>query len=97
KTVVYWRYQCSTFLRQTFVEWAAHSITQSTWAEAYYRQQRAKGCSYQATLRALAFKWIRIVYRCWKTSTYYDEKAYLQALTGRGSTLVEAPMEVVSG
>jgi transposase len=97
KKVVYWRYRCSTFLRQTFVEWAAHSITQSTWAEAYYRQQRAKGCSYQAALRALAFKWIRIVYRCWKTSTIYDEKAYLQALTRHGSTLVEAPMEVVTG
>ena len=97
KKVVHWRYQCATFLRQTFVEWAAHSITQSTWAEAYYRQQRAKGCSYQAALRALAFKWIRIVYRCWKTSTIYDEKAYLQALTRHGSTLVEAPMEVVTG
>ncbi|QAY85786.1 IS110 family transposase, partial [Pseudomonas arsenicoxydans] len=74
----------------------AHSITQSSWAEAYYRQQRAKGCSYQATLRALAFKWIRIVYRCWKTSTVYDEKTYLLALTRRGSTLVEAPMEALS-
>ena len=97
KTVVYWRYQCSTFLRQTFVEWAAHSITQSRWAGAYYRQQRAKGCSYQAALRALAFKWIRIVYRCWKTSSVYDEKAYLQVLIRRGSTLIKAPVEVASG
>lgn len=96
KKVVYWRYQCSTFLRQTFVEWAAHSITQSAWAEAYYRQQRAKGSSYQATLRSLAFKWIRIVYQCWKTSTVYDEKAYLQALTRRGSTLIKASIEVAT-
>lgn len=96
KKVVSWRYRCSTFLRQTFVEWAAHSITQSTWAEAFYRQQRAKGCSYQATLRALAFKWIRIVYRCWKTSTVYDEKVYLQGLLRRGSTLIEAPVEVIT-
>ncbi|MFJ2715374.1 IS110 family transposase [Pseudomonas sp. NPDC087346] len=96
KKVVYWRYQCSTFLRQTFVEWAAHSITESTWAEAYYRQQRAKGCSYQAALRALAFKWIRIVYRCWKTSTVYDEKVYLQSLLQRGSTLTEAPVAVAT-
>ncbi|QAY86063.1 IS110 family transposase, partial [Pseudomonas arsenicoxydans] len=44
----------------------------------------------------LAFKWIRIVYRCWKTSTVYDEKTYLLALTRRGSTLVEAPMEALS-
>lgn len=97
KKLVHWRYQCSTFLRQTFVEWAAHSITQSIWAGAYYRQQRARGCSYQAALRALAFKWIRIVYRCWKTSTAYDEKAYLQALIRRGSTLIEATPEVATG
>lgn len=96
KTVVYWRYQCSTFLRQTFVEWAAHSIPQSAWAEAYYRQQRAKGSSYQAALRALAFKWIRIVYRCWKTSTAYDEKAYLQALVQRGSALIKPLPEVLT-
>lgn len=88
KKIVHWRYQCSTFLRQTFVEWAAHSINQSVWAEAYYRQQRAKGCSYQAALRALAFKWIRIAYRCWKTSTAYDENAYLQALIRHGSPLI---------
>jgi transposase len=91
KKVVHWRYQCSTFLRQTFVEWAAHSINHSEWAEAYYRQQRAKGCSYQTALRALAFKWIRIVYRCWKTSTVYDEKAYLQALLRHGSPLISEP------
>ncbi|MHC8411449.1 IS110 family RNA-guided transposase [Pseudomonas sp. Hz4] len=87
KKVVHWRYQCATFLRQTFVEWAAHSINQSVWAEAYYRQQRAKGSSYQAALRALAFKWIRIVYRCWKTSTVYDENVYLQTLLRHGSPL----------
>jgi len=58
---VHWRVRCSTFLRQTFVEWAAETITRSFWAGAYYRQQRAKGCSRQAALRALAYKWIRIL------------------------------------
>jgi AcrR family transcriptional regulator len=52
-------------LRQTFVEWAAETINKSFWAGAYYRQQRDKGCTYQAAVRALAFKWIRILYRCW--------------------------------
>ncbi len=70
---VHWRWQCPTFLRQTFIEWAAQTINKSFWAGAYYRQQRAKGCSYQAAVRALAFKWIRILYRCWQTRTPYDE------------------------
>jgi transposase len=87
---VHWRLQCPTFLRQTFVEWAAETITRSFWAGAYYRQQRAKGCSRQATLRALAFKWIRILYRCWQTRTPYDESAYLNALRRRGSPLLNS-------
>jgi len=36
---VHWRWQCPTFLRQTFVEWAAQTINKSYWAGEYYRQQ----------------------------------------------------------
>jgi hypothetical protein len=36
----------------------------------------------------LAFKWIRILYRCWQNRTLYDESTYLQALTQRGSFLM---------
>ncbi len=85
---VHWRLRCSTFMRQTFVEWAAETITRSFWAGVYYRQQRAKGSSRQAALRALAFKWIRILYRCWQTRTPYDESTYLNALKRRGSPLL---------
>ena len=85
---VHWRWQCPTFLRQTFVEWAAQTINKSYWAGVYYRQQRDKGCSYQAAVRALAFKWIRILYRCWQTRTPYSEVAYLKALEHRGSPLL---------
>jgi hypothetical protein len=89
KSWVHWRWQCPTFLRQTFVEWAGQTINKSFWAGAYYRQQREKGCTYQAAVRALAFKWIRILYRCWKTRTAYDEAAYLTALRKRGSPLLK--------
>jgi len=86
---VHWRLQCPTFLRQTFVEWAAQTINKSYWAGEYYRQQREKGCTHQAAVRALAFKWIRIIYRCWQTRTPYDESRYLRALKRRGSPLVK--------
>jgi len=85
---VHWRLQCPSFLRQTFVEWAGATIPRSFWAAAYYRQQRDKGCSHQAAVRALAFKWIRILYRCWQTRTPYDESTYLNALKRRGSPLL---------
>jgi transposase len=90
KCWVHWRLQCPKFLRQTFVEWAAETIPRSFWAGAYYRQQREKGCSHQAALRALAFKWIRILYRCWQARTPYDESTYLNSLRRRGSPLLNS-------
>ncbi|MFB3106447.1 MAG: IS110 family transposase [Pseudomonadales bacterium] len=90
KNWIHWRWQCPTFLRQTFVEWAAQTINKSYWAGLYYYQQRAKGCSYQAAVRSLAFKWIRILYRCWITRTPYDEAKYLKVLKERGSPLLSA-------
>jgi len=86
---VHWRWQCPTFLRQTFTEWAAQTINKSFWAGQYYRQKRAKGYSYQAAVRALAFKWIRIIYRCWQTGKPYNESTYLKALEHRGSPLLK--------
>jgi transposase len=89
KSWVHWRLQCPKFLRQSFVEWAAESIRHSFWAQVYYQQQREKGKAHQAAVRALAFKWIRILYRCWQEHTPYDESTYLQALTRRGSSLLQ--------
>ncbi len=86
---VHWRLQCPRFMRQTFVEWAGQTINKSYWAGEYYQQQREKGSTYQAAVRALAFKWIRIIYRCWQTRTPYDESRYLQALKRRGSPLIK--------
>ncbi len=58
-------------------------------AGAYYRQQRAKGCSYQVAVRALAFTWIRILHRCWQDRTPYDESNYLEALRRKDSPLLK--------
>jgi hypothetical protein len=38
-------------------------------------------------VRALAFKWIRVAFRCWKDRVVYDESKYLAALARRGSPL----------
>ena len=86
---VHWRWQCPTFLRHTCVAWAAESIRHSFWAQVYSQQQRDKAKAHQAAVRALAFKWIRILYRCWQNRTPYDESTYLQALHRRGSSLMQ--------
>lgn len=90
KSWVHWRYRAPTFLRQTFVEWAGETIPRSFWAKAFYEQQRNKGLSHQAALRTLAFKWIRILFRCWQNRTRYDEATYLLALQRSGSPLLQA-------
>src|SRR5262244_1437200 len=87
KKWVHFRWACPKFLRQSFHEWAGHSIAQAVWARAYYQRQRERGKEHHAAVRALAFKWIRIVFRCWQDRVAYDENRYLAALVKRGSPL----------
>jgi transposase len=86
---VHRRLACSNFIRQTFHEFAAQSIQWSTWARAYYDQMRGRGLRHPAAVRALAFKWIRIIYRCWKDNQPYDEEVYLKALREKQSPLAD--------
>lgn len=77
---VHWRWSCPKFLRQTFHEWAWLSVRKSKWARAYYDRQREKGKSHHAAVRALAFKWLRILFRCWKDRHPYVEAQYERSL-----------------
>lgn len=85
---VHHRFACPKFLKQTFHEYADQSIRFSTWARRYYDQQRGRGNTHHAALRSLAFKWMRILFRCWQTRTPYDEATYLEALRRHGSPLM---------
>jgi transposase len=85
---VRWRHFCPKFLRQTSHEYAGESVRRSFWARAYYESQRAKGKSHHAAVRALAFKWVRIIFRCWQTRAAYDEVKYLESLRRKGSSLL---------
>jgi transposase len=93
---VHWRWACPKFLRQTFHEWALHSIAYSDWAREYYDEQRAKGKRHNTAIRSLAFKWIRILFRCWKTRTPYDEETYQRSLAERRPSRQAAatPLEI---
>lgn len=87
---VHRRWACNKFLRQTFHEFALHSLPQSAWAKAYYDMLRHdRGLKHHAAVRSLAFKWIRILYRCWKTRTLYNEAKYFQSLYQRQSPLLK--------
>ena len=53
--------------------------------KAYYDAMSAKGKGRQEILRALAFKWARILWKCWQTRVPYNEARYLKQLGQRKS------------
>lgn len=87
---VHWRWAAPKFLRQSLVEWAGQTVPRCAWAKAYYLKQKAVGKGHHATLRALAFKWVRILWRCWKDNVPYDDTRYLAALARRASPVPRA-------
>lgn len=82
------RIACPKFLRQTFHEFADHARKWSPWAKAFYQMKRSQGMKHNAAVRALAYKWMRIIFRLWKTKTVYDENQYIQRLKATGSPIV---------
>jgi transposase len=89
-TWIHFRWACPKFLRQSFHQFAGHSLRFCDWAAAFYEQQRARGKGHHAAVRALAYKWIRILFRCWKTPQPYNPDLYLAALSRRSSPLATA-------
>ncbi|MEM8806252.1 MAG: transposase [Cyanobacteria bacterium P01_G01_bin.38] len=89
KRWVHWRWSCPIFLRQTFVEWVDQARRLSPWSQAFYLQQKRSGKSHQKAIRALAYKWGRVLWRCWQDSKPYDEEKYLAALRRKKSPLVK--------
>lgn len=60
------------FSHQSLVEWAGLTIPVCPWAKQYYAKKRAKGSDHRVAVRALAFKWCRILYACWMNETPYN-------------------------
>jgi len=96
---VHRRWACPKFVRQSFHEFAGQSIRWSTWARAFYDQQRQRGNGHHAAVRSLAYRWIRIIFRCWQMRVPYCEETYCRALQRRQSPLAKvlaAPMQNAS-
>ena len=81
----HWRWRAPAFLRQPFVEWAGQTVHYSAWAKAYYQRMIQKGKKHAVIIRALAFKWIRVLWKCWQERTPYEEARYLKQLIHRKS------------
>lgn len=90
KIWVHRRFACAQFVKQSFHEFAAQSILFCDWARCYYDQKKKDGKSHHSAVRALAYRWIRIIYRCWKDRIPYDEDRYVKALQQRKPDWVQS-------
>ena len=88
---IHWRWNCPKFIRQTFHEWANCSIQHCDWARELYEKKRAAGMDHHPAVRAVAFKWIRIYYRCWRDRVPYSEQIYVEALRKAAGKAAAAP------
>jgi hypothetical protein len=61
----------------------------SPWPQAFCQQQKRARKTHQKAIRALAYKWGRILWRCWKDNTAHDEEKYLAVLTRKKSPLIK--------
>jgi transposase len=84
---VHFRYARPIFLHQSIVEFAKCSIAKCDWARLLYEHELKEGKSKWMAIRKLAFKWIRILWRCWQAGQPYDETRYLRSLQRDGVQL----------
>jgi len=59
-------------------QWAFCSLSRSAWARAFYDGKRANGKSHQAALRALANRWLEVLWHCIRQGAPYDEAIHTE-------------------
>ena len=67
----------SEFLKQTFQSTRTSRSASPRGRAPITTSSAAAAIRTTPRLRSLAFKWMRILFRCWKTRTPYDEATYL--------------------
>jgi len=78
---IQFRFACDKALRYVIDHVAFLSLHSSVWARAYYDQQRARGHAHRQALRALAAKWLKIIFVMWQHQVPYDEQYHLATMT----------------
>lgn len=71
------RKSCNKHFRDAMQYLAFASLKQCRWAKEFYDMQRAKGKRHHGALRALANKWMAIIFAMLKNNTAYDENYHL--------------------
>jgi len=82
------------FIHQTWIEHAGCSIRKCAWARGLYEMKRQAGKTHFQALRAVAFKWIRVLHSCWVKDTPYNESIHLQNLQKKSPQLWQRLQEL---
>lgn len=82
---VAFRWACNKRLRLAVTTWADNSRHSSGWAAGVYDDARKRGHDHPHATRILARAWLRVLHRCWKDRTPYDEGKH-----GRAAALAAA-------
>ena len=91
---VHRRWSANRFLLQSILEWCHQTIRYCPWSKAFYEQEKRRGIGHWTILRALGFKWVRILWKCWRARTAYDGELYLRKLELRGSPIAKRAREI---
>ena len=75
---VVFRQACNRVHRHTMTWYAFCSLPHCRWAREYYDRKRKEGKRHYEACRMLAFKWLRIIYRLWKTGELYQESVHVE-------------------
>lgn len=78
--VVLFRFACNTQFRDAVHQFAQQSLQHSDWARAYYDRCRRRGHRHHHALRALAAKWLKIIFVLWSRGVPYDETHHLATM-----------------
>jgi transposase len=83
---VRFRWGCTKALRRAVMDFARNSLAKSGWANSYYQSQLERGHAEQRALRALANRWVRIIWTLWQRRQPYDEARHVANRSRNGRT-----------
>jgi transposase len=86
---VQFRWACNKALRRAIMDFARNSISKSGWARSYFYSQTKLGHKPQRAYRALANRWVRILWTIWSKREAYSELKHVANRTHNGRANTE--------
>lgn len=81
---VEFRRACSHPLRKAMDDFARQSVRYSAWAREYRDEQLKRGHNKARAYRALANRWVKIIWTLWQRGEQYDEAKHVANRTHQG-------------